>query len=202
MSITLRRLPQLVLGLIVFGAGLGLVVQGSNGQGPWTVLHDGLSRHTPLSIGTATIVTGVVVLGATIALRVRIGLGTVLNVVLIGPATDFTIWLLDEPRSTAVRAAMTIAGPIVTAVGSGLYLGVRLGPGPRDGLMQGLSERGLSIRAARFGIEAGAFTAGLALGGAIGWGTVWWLAVIGPGVQWMIPWFDRDSAEGALFDHG
>ncbi len=195
MPIALRRLPQLLLGLIVFGTGLGFVVQGGNGQGPWTVLHDGLSQHSPLSIGSATILTGVAVLGATIAMRVKVGLGTVLNVALIGPITDLTIWLVDEPGSTFGRAALTLAAPIVTAIGSGLYLGARLGPGPRDGLMQGLNDRGMSIRVARFGIEAGAFSAGFVLGGAIGWGTLWWLVVIGPGVQWMIPRFDRGAAE-------
>lgn len=191
MTQRLRRLPQLALGLALFGVGLGFTVQGGNGQGPWTVFHDGLADHTPLSIGTATIVTGVALLVATIALRVRIGLGTVLNVAMIGPATDLTIWLIDTPASTLGRGALTIAGPLVTALGSGLYLGVRMGPGPRDGLMTGLHDRGLSIRLARFLIEATAFGAGVLLGGTVGWGTVWWLLVIGPGVQWMLAPFDR-----------
>lgn len=193
MTPTVRRLPQLVVGLIIFGVGLGLVVQGTNGQGPWTVFHEGLAEHSPLSIGTATIVTGVVLLVATLAMRVRIGVGTLLNVALIGPATDMTIWLVEEPDSSAARAALTIAGPMVTALGSGLYLGVHLGPGPRDGLMTGLHDRGMSIRLARFVIEAAAFTAGLILGGTAGWGTVWWLLLIGPGVQWMLPKFDRGT---------
>lgn len=191
MSGTVRRLPQLVLGLILFGAGLGLVVQGTNGQGPWTVFHEGLADHTPLSIGTATIATGVIVLVATLGMKVPIGIGTVLNVALIGPATDLTIWLVETPDSTAGRTALTLLGPVVTALGSGLYLGVHLGPGPRDGLMTGLHARGLSIRTARFLIEAVAFTAGVLLGGTFGWGTVWWLLVIGPGVQTMLPHFDR-----------
>ncbi|MEZ5247249.1 MAG: hypothetical protein R2707_19340 [Acidimicrobiales bacterium] len=191
MTPTARRLPQLVIGLVVFGVGLGLVVQGGNGQGPWTVFHEGVADHSPLSIGTATIATGVILLLATIGMKVPIGIGTVLNVALIGPATDVTIWLIDTPGSAAGRAAMTLIGPIVTALGSGLYLGVHFGPGPRDGLMAGLHQRGLSIRVARFLIEAAAFTAGVALGGTFGWGTVWWLLVIGPGVQWMLPRFDR-----------
>lgn len=191
MTLAPRRLPQLVVGLVVFGVGLGLVVEGGYGQGPWTVFHEGLADHTPLSIGTATIVTGVLLLVATLGLRVPIGVGTVLNVALIGPATDLTIWLVDTPGSVGGRAALTLAGPLVTALGSGLYLGVHLGPGPRDGLMAGLHQRGLSIRVARFLIEATAFTAGVLLGGTFGWGTIWWLLVIGPGVQWMLPRFDR-----------
>jgi uncharacterized membrane protein YczE len=196
MSPTAQRLPQLVIGLAIFGAGLGLVVQGGNGQGPWTVFHEGLADHTPLSIGTATIATGVLLLVATLGMKVPIGVGTVLNVALIGPATDLTIWLVDTPDSTAGRAMLTILGPVVTAIGSGLYLGVHLGPGPRDGLMTGLHQRGLSIRAARFVIEAAAFTAGVVLGGTFGWGTVWWLLVIGPGVQSTLPRFDRGVRVG------
>lgn len=191
MTSTARRLTRLVIGLVIFGAGLGLVVQGQNGQGPWTVFHEGLADHTPLSIGTATIVTGVLLLVATLRLEVPIGIGTLLNVALIGPATDMTIWLVDTPGSSGARAALTIVGPFVTALGSGLYLGVHLGPGPRDGLMAGLHQRGLSIRSARFLIEATAFSAGVVLGGTFGWGTLWWLLVIGPGVQWMLPRFDR-----------
>jgi len=191
MTATLRRLPQLVIGLVIFGVGLGLVVQGANGQGPWTVFHEGFADHTPLSIGTATIATGILLLIATLGLKVPIGIGTILNVALIGPATDATIWLVDTPDSTAGRAALTILGPLVTALGSGLYLGVHLGPGPRDGLMTGLNQRGLSVRTARFLIEAAAFTAGVVLGGTFGWGTVWWLLTIGPAVQWMLRPFDR-----------
>lgn len=197
MTATVRRLPQLVIGLITFGAGLGIVVQGTNGQGPWTVFHEGFASHTPLSIGTATIATGVLVLVATIGMNVPIGVGTVLNVALIGPSTDLTIWLIDVPDSNGGRAALTIIGPLITALGSGLYLGVHLGPGPRDGLMTGLSQRGLSIRTARFLIEAVAFTAGVILGGTFGWGTVWWLLVIGAGVQWMLPHFDRGPLAAA-----
>lgn len=191
MTDSTRRLPQLVVGLVLFGAGLGLVVQGRNGQGPWTVFHEGLADHTPLSIGTATIVTGVVLLTATLAMRVRIGVGTLLNIALIGPATDLTIAIVDQPSGRVARAGLTIAGPLLVAVGSGLYLGVHLGPGPRDGLMTGLHDRGLSIRSSRFGIEAAAFTAGLLLGGTVGWGTIWWLLIIGPGVQTMLPRFNR-----------
>lgn len=191
MTGTLGRLPQLIVGLVLFGAGLGVVVEGSNGQGPWTVFHEGLAEHSPLSIGTATIATGILLLVATLGMRVPIGVGTVCNVAIIGPATDATIWLIDTPGSTAGRAALTITGPLLTALGSGLYLGVHLGPGPRDGLMTGLNQRGMSIRTARYLIEAVAFTVGVALGGTFGWGTIWWLLVIGQGVQWMLPPFDR-----------
>ena len=130
-----------------------------------------------------------------LTMRERIGLGTLLNIAIIGPATDITLWLLDEPASAGVRAALTLASPFVVAFGSSLYLGVHWGPGPRDGLMTGLHRRGISIRLARFGIEATAFAAGFALGGAVGWGSVWSVVAIGPAVQWMLPWFDRAPAD-------
>ncbi len=188
---TARRMPQLIIGLVVFGSGLGLVVRGGNGQGSWTVFHEGLSFHTPLSIGAATVLTGAVLLVVVIVMRVKIGIGTILNIIVIGPSTDLTLWLLEEPSSAIVRGVLTIAAPFVVGLGSSLYLGVQLGPGTRDGVMTGLHDRGMSIRAARFGIEATAFSCGFLLGGTVGWGTIWWLLAIGPAVQWMLPWFDR-----------
>lgn len=185
---------QIVIGLCIFGAGLAFVVRGANGQGAWTVFHDGLSQHTPLSIGGATVLTGIVILGLVIVMREPIGLGTLLNIAIIGPATDTTLWLLDEPGHIVPRVALTIASPFVIAFGSSLYLGVHWGPGPRDGLMTGLNKRGVSIRVARFLIELTAFVVGFVLGGAVGWGSVWAVVAIGPAVQWMLPWFDRAPA--------
>jgi len=195
LSNTVRRIPQLIFGLIVFGSGLGLVVRGRNGQGSWTVFHEGLSLHTPLSIGAATVLTGAALLVALLMMRVKIGIGTILNILVIGPSTDFTLWLVKEPTSSITRAVLTIATPLVVALGSSLYLGAQLGPGTRDGVMTGLHDRGMSIRSARLAIEAAAFSGGFLLGGTIGWGTIWWLVAIGPAVQWMLPWFDRGPLE-------
>lgn len=186
-----RGLVQLVGGLMLFGCGMGLVVRGANGQGPWTVFHEGFSDQTPLTIGGATVVTGVVLLAVVLAMRVRIGLGTVLNVVIIGPTTDLMLWLLEEPDSTIARVVLTLLAPLVVGLGSALYLGAAVGPGPRDGVMTGLAARGWTIRRARFSIEAFAFLGGVLLGGTIGWGTAWWLIAIGPAVQTSLPWFQR-----------
>ena len=191
MNDALRRLVQIVVGLYVFGAGLAFTVIGGFGQGAWTVFHEGISDHTPLTIGGATVLTGTVVFIVVLVMKVPVGRGTILNVLLIGPSTALTLWLIDSPDHWVGRAAFTISGPLVVALGSSLYLGVHWGPGPRDGLMLGLNERGVSIRSGRFGVEATAFTAGFLLGGTIGWGTVWSLVAIGPAVQWMLPWFDR-----------
>ncbi|MEM8707999.1 MAG: hypothetical protein AAGE98_16160 [Actinomycetota bacterium] len=186
---------QIVVGLWLFGVGLAFVVRGANGQGAWTVFHDGLSQHTPLSIGGATVLTGLVILVLVLVMRERIGLGTLLNIAIIGPATDVTLWMLDEPDSIVLRVLLTLSSPFVIAFGSSLYLGVHRGPGPRDGLMTGLNRRGVSIRLARFLIELTAFTIGWILGGAVGWGSVWAVVAIGPAVQWMLPWFDRARAD-------
>jgi uncharacterized membrane protein YczE len=186
-----RGLVQLVGGLVLFGCGMGLVVRGAHGQGPWTVFHEGLSDHTPLTIGGATVVTGVLLLIIVLAMRVRIGLGTVLNVIVIGPTTDVVLWLVEEPDSATTRVVFTLLAPLVVGLGSALYLGVHVGPGPRDGVMTGLAARGWTIRTARFSIEAFAFLGGVLLGGTIGWGTAWWLIAIGPAVQISLPWFQR-----------
>ena len=192
---TLSTTLQIVAGLWIFGAGLAFVVRGANGQGAWTVFHDGLSQHTPFSIGGATVLTGLVILVLVLVMRERIGLGTLLNIAIIGPATDTTLWMLDEPDSSVLRILLTLSSPFVIAFGSSLYLGVHWGPGPRDGLMTGLNRRGVSIRLARFLIELTAFVVGFVLGGAVGWGSVWAVVAIGPAVQWMLPWFDRVPAD-------
>lgn len=181
-----RRLPRLVVGLVVFGVGIGLVILGDYGLPGWDVLHQGLSEQLPISIGTAIIGVGALILLALIVLREPIGVGTVGNVIVIGLAVDATLWLIDDPTNAPVRAVFTLTGPLVVAVGSGLYLGVRLGPGPRDGLMTALGRRGVTIWKARFGIEAAALIGGLILGGTAGWGTVWFLVIIGPAVQWSL----------------
>lgn len=186
-SAQLRRVPRLVFGLIVFGFGLALVILGDFGLPGWDVFHQGLANRTPLSIGAAVMVVGAVLLLAMAALRERIGLGTVANVLVIGLAIDATLWLVDEPSSTIARVVLTFVGPLVVAVGSGVYLGTRLGSGPRDGIMTALGSRGVALWKARFGIEAMALIGGVILGGTVGWGTIWFMVIIGPAVQFALP---------------
>lgn len=182
----LRRTPRLLLGLVLFGVGLAMIVRGDYGLPPWDVFHQGLSFRTPLTIGTAVIVVGAVLLIAMIFFREPIGLGTVANVFVIGLALDALLYVFDEPSNAAIRVVLTLTGPLVVAVATGLYLGVHLGPGPRDGIMTALAKRGITLWKARFGIEAAAFIAGIIMGGTVGWGTVWFLVAIGPAVQWSI----------------
>jgi uncharacterized membrane protein YczE len=155
---------------------------------PWDVLHQGLSRQLGWSLGTVTIAVGALVLLAWIPLRERPGLGTVSNVVVIGVALDAALAVLPEPGSLAVRTALVPAGILLNAVATAAYIGVRLGPGPRDGLMTGLVRRtGRSVRLVRTSIEVVVVAAGWLLGGTLGVATVLYALAIGPLVQLLLP---------------
>ena len=178
------RLTTLVVGLTVFGIGEGFIVRAALGNSPWTVFAEGVSLWTPMSIGVATIVTGVVILLMWIPLRTKLGLGTLLNVVLIGLALDATLLVVPEISALWARVALLLGGVAVVGIGSGLYLGTQHGPGPRDGLMTGLHRRtGRPIGLIRGGIELSALSIGWLLGGTVGAGTVVFALLIGPSVQ-------------------
>jgi len=177
------QLLRLLPGLWLFGTGEALLVLAGLGNTPWTVLAQGVSLHTPLSIGAATLVIGVLVLCGWLPLHERPGLGTLSNVVVISLAIDVMLPLLAAPSSMAVRAAVLLCGILLIGAGSGLYLSAELGPGPRDGWMTGLHRRyGWPLPAVRFGIEAGVLVAGWTLGGTVGVGTVVFALLIGPAV--------------------
>lgn len=189
-----RRLSQLVLGLAVFGFGSGLMVQSDLGNPPWDVFHEGFAVSSPFSIGVAAIITSFAVLLLWIPLRERPGLGTLANAVLIGVFIDLTVITIDTPSRLLLQIALMIGGVVLVGIGSGLYIGVRLGPGPRDGLMTGLAKRGISLRLARTGVEAVAMLVGWMLGGTVGVGTLVFALGIGPLVQVFLPRFDMGSA--------
>jgi len=177
------RLAQLLAGLATFGAGEAMLVASHLGNSPWTVLAQGLGEQIGISVGAATVLVSALVLLAWIPLRQSPGLGSICNAVLIGLALDATLALLPDHAPLAARAAMIPAGIALVALGSGLYLTTRLGPGPRDGLMTGLHRRtGLSLRLVRAGIEVSAVVVGYLLGGTVGIGTVAFAILIGPGV--------------------
>jgi len=179
-----RRLPRLLTGLVLCGTGLALMVLADLGLGPWEVLHQGLSHRTGIPIGRTGILVGFVVLAAWVPLRLRPGLGTVCNVVLIGLVIDAVLALVPPPTGMAVRAAVMVAGVVLVGIGSGLYIGAGLGAGPRDGLMTGLAGRGVgSVRAVRTAIELSALSGGWLLGGRVGIGTIVFALGIGPLVQ-------------------
>ena len=178
-----RRVAQLFPGLVACGAGLALLVVADLGLGPWEAFHQGISEHTGVPIGTVGILVGLVVLLLWVPLRQRPGLGTLCNVVTIGLVIDLVLALSPEPRALVPRIACLGAGMVLMGLGSGLYIGAGLGPGPRDGLMTGLAARGHSLRLARTVIELAALAAGFALGGSVGLGTVVFALGIGPLVQ-------------------
>jgi uncharacterized membrane protein YczE len=180
---TTRRLGQLVLGLALFGASIALLVRADLGLFPWDVLHQGVARATGLPLGVVVILASVVVLALWIPLRQRPGLGTVANVVLVGAFVDLTLAVLPAVEPLPGRVALLVAGVVVNAAATGLYIGARYGPGPRDGLMTGLAARGWSLRWSRLGIELAVLGVGLALDGTVGVGTVLYALAVGPLVQ-------------------
>jgi uncharacterized membrane protein YczE len=187
-----RRLPGLGLGLVVFGLGIALMARAGLGLGPWEAFHQGLARLTGQELGTVSIVLGLPILALWWPLGERPGLGTILNVAVIGTATNVGVALVPAPAGIPAQFAMMVAGVVVIGFGSGLYLGADLGPGPRDGLMTGLHHRfGWSIRRARTSIELAVLVFGFLLGGTVGLGTIVFAFGIGPIVQWTLPLFDQ-----------
>ena len=185
-----RRLIQLFLGLALYGLSIGLMVRSGLGLNPWDVFHQGLAERTGLGLGTMIIIIGAVVLLLWIPLRQRPGLGTILNVFLIGIGTDASLWLIPPVQSQPLAWTMLLAGVFLNGVAGGAYIGAGLGPGPRDGLMTGLVNRtGRSVRLIRTGIELFVVAVGWALGGTLGLGTVIYALAIGPIVHRMLPVF-------------
>jgi uncharacterized membrane protein YczE len=172
---------------VLCGIGVALLVRSGQGLGPWDVLHEGLAVRTGIPMGRVTIAVGVVVLLAWVPLRQRPGVGTISNVLVIGLTVDAALGLVGAPASAATRGLFAILAVPLVGVGSGLYLGVDLGPGPRDGVMTGLAARGIPIAVARTGLELGALGTGWLFGGTVGLGTVWFALGIGPTVAWTLP---------------
>jgi uncharacterized protein len=181
---TPRALLQVVFGLTVFGAGEGLLVASELGNSPWSVFAEGLEVQTPLSIGAATFLTSAVVLLCWIPLgERRLGIGTLLNAVIIAVMIDVTLWILPALDALSVRWAAVFGGIALVGIGSGFYLAADLGPGARDGLMTGIHARtGWPIFAVRTGIEASAVAIGFALGGTVGAGSLLFALLVGPAV--------------------
>ena len=183
-----RRLLQLYVGLALYGLSIALLARSGLGLMPWSVLDQGIARTTGISLGVSSVAVGIVVLLLWVPLRQRPGLGTVSNVLVIGLALDASLAALPEVTSWPLRALLVVAGTGLNAVATAAYIGVRLGPGPRDGLMTGLVRRtGGSVRAVRTAIEVVVVLVGVALGGTLGPATVLYALLIGPLVQPMLP---------------
>ena len=170
----------LILGLVIFGVGEGLLVQSHLGATPWTVFALGLVHQTGWSIGWATGLTSALVMIGWIPLRERIGIGSVLNALLFPFVLDATVTVVPAPHSLVARIALMVAGLLVFALGASLYLSTRSGPGPRDGLMTGIQKRfDWPIAWVRSSLEAFAMGTGWLMGGTIGVGTALFVVGIG-----------------------
>jgi uncharacterized membrane protein YczE len=193
-----RRLLQLYAGLVLYGVSMALMVRSTLGVMPWDVLHQGLSRQLGWSMGVVTMVVGAAVLLAWIPLRERPGLGTLSNVVVIGLAVDGALAVLPAPAGLAGRVVFGLLGIALNAVATAAYIGVQLGPGPRDGLMTGLVRRtGGSVRLVRTAIEVTVVATGWLLGGTLGVVTLLYAVAIGPLVHVLLPRLEITPPERA-----
>jgi uncharacterized membrane protein YczE len=194
-----EKLARCIAGLAFFGFGITLFIRANLGLAPWDIFHKGLSEKLDVSIGLVIVGVGLLLLLLWIPLRQKPGVGTVLNALEIGFVVNLTRPLIGEPDQLVMRMLMVIAGVLVIAMGSALYIGAGLGSGPRDGLMLGLSQRSIggrriSIRVARTTIELTVMIAGLFFGGSIGIGTLIFMFGIGPLVQLVLPRFEMRLA--------
>jgi uncharacterized membrane protein YczE len=185
-----RRISQLLIGLAMYGISLAMFIRAGLGLDPWDVFHQGLSEKTGFSIGVVVIAVSFLVLLLWIPLRQMPGIGTIANAVLVGLFADLGLWLIPEFSHLGGQIAMLAGAVILNGIASACYIGARLGPGARDGLMTGLVRRtGWSVRLVRTGIEVVVLAVGFLLGGSVGVGTVVYALAIGPIVQVLLPKF-------------
>ncbi|MCB5273897.1 hypothetical protein BJG92_01423 [Arthrobacter sp. SO5] len=191
-----RRLLQLLIGLAMYGLSLAMFIRAGLGLDPWDVFHQGLAVKTGLSIGTVVVIVSFLVLLLWIPLRQRPGIGTLCNAVLVGVFADVGLALIPEFAHLGGQIGMLAGAILLNGVATACYIGARLGPGPRDGLMTGLARRaGWSVRTSRTGIEVVVLAAGWLLGGSVGVGTVLYALAIGPLVQLLLPRFTVPEAK-------
>ena len=171
----------LIFGLIIFGFGEGLLILSTTGNSPWSVLAEGISKNSKLSIGAATFLVSVSVLFLWIFLRQKPGLGTIFNIIIISGMIDVTLYFFDPPSSNMLKYLLAIFSVMLVGIGSGIYLVANLGPGPRDGLMTGLTKiTNLPIALVRASLEISVVIVGWYLGGTVGVGTLIFAFGIGP----------------------
>ncbi|GAB3602028.1 membrane protein YczE [Microbacterium aureliae] len=186
-----RRIVQLIVGLALYGAGCALTVRAGLGVDPWTVLAEGVALQTGVGIGWVTNLLGLLVLLLWIPLRQKPGAGTVANILVVGTVMQLVLDALPAVDGLWAQLGMLLGGIVAVAVASGLYIGARFGPGPRDGLMTGLHARfGWPVWACRAGVELTVLAIGWVLGGTVGIGTVLFALLIGPLVHMALPLLD------------
>ena len=178
-----KTLFLLCLGLIIFGLGEGLLIISTIGASPWNVLHQGLALNLGLSVGTWAFLISLIVLLLWFFLDEKVGMGTILNFIIIAMMIDLTIYFFKAPNLWIGQFLLCVISVLMVGLGSGIYLIARLGPGPRDGLMTGLQKKtGFSIALIRGAIEVIVVLCGWSLGGTVGIGTLLYALGIGPAV--------------------
>ena len=183
-----RRITQLAVGLFLYGYAIGMMVRAGIGVGPWDVLSQGISLHTGIPFGWVTNIVGALVLLLWIPLRQRPGIGTLLNVLLVGTSAQVGLWTIPAQHELWAQVLLFAGGLALLAVATGLYIGAGFGPGPRDGLMTGIHSRfGWKIWMVRTAIELSVLAVGWLLGGNVGIGTVAFAVLIGPMVNVTMP---------------
>jgi uncharacterized membrane protein YczE len=179
-------LVRLIVGLYLFGLGIAFQIRATLGLAPWDVFGQGLANITGLSFGLATVLASALILLLWIPLKQKPGLGTVFNALLIGPFVDLSLRWVPSAADWGIvgQIGWYVLGMAIIALGTGIYIGARLGPGPRDGLMTGSVKKfGKPVWIVRTVLEGGATLIGLALGGPVGLGTLLFVVGIGPMVQ-------------------
>ena len=183
-----RRVAQLLVGLFLYGFAIAMMIRAALGISPWDVLAQGVVLNTGLGYGLVTNVIGALVLLLWIPIRQKPGIGTVVNVLAIGPSIEIGLWLLPETTELLPRILLLAGGLVLLAIATGLYIGARFGPGPRDGLMTGIHKRlGWPIWIVRTAIEVTVLSIGWMLGGNVGVGTLAFALLIGPMVGVTLP---------------
>ncbi len=183
-----RRWVQLLLGLFLYGLAIAMMIRAAVGISPWGVLAQGISLRTGIPFGFVTNIVGGVVLLLWIPLRQPLGIGTVLNALLIGPSAEVGLWLIPLQDDIWMRLLLFSGGLLLLAIATGLYIGARFGPGPRDGLMTGINKKyGVRIWIVRTSIEVVVLVIGWILGGNVGFGTLAFALPVGPLVHTTMP---------------
>ncbi len=202
MLLMTRRIAQLLVGLVLYGFAIAMMVRAAVGVSPWDVLSQGVTNQTGIPFGWVTNIIGLLVLLLWIPIRQKPGVGTVLNVLLVGTAAQGGLMVLPELTVLWQQILLFAGGLVVLAIATGLYIGARFGPGPRDGLMTGIHKRwGFPIWAVRTAIELTVLLIGWLLGGNVGVGTIAFALLIGPMVNVTLPLLRvrlaSDEAEGS-----
>jgi uncharacterized membrane protein YczE len=182
-DLSIKRVLILFFGLALFGLGDGLIIQSGLGNAPWSVLAQGISLKSGLSIGTSTLIIGSLVLALWIPLRERPGFGTLSNIIIISLFIEIATNIFPKQENLIPGLVFTLVGIAMVGIGSSLYITCGLGPGPRDGAMTGLHQRtGVRVGRVRLGLEVVVSIAGALLGGTLGLGTLLFALLIGQSV--------------------